>query len=51
MGAEPGRPIDDEMCQAVCRENLIRHRTAPARIKDVALEEEERDTRTPYCTK
>jgi hypothetical protein len=47
VGRQPGGPIDDEMRQPARAEDLIRDRAAPARIEDVALEEEEGDTRTP----
>ena|SRR6516162_6480502 len=49
MAREPDRPIDDEMCQSVRAEDLIRNRGAPTRLEEVTLEEEERDTRPPHC--
>ena len=48
MAREPDRPIDDEMCQSVRAEDLIRNRGAPTRVEEVTLEEE-RDTRPPHC--
>jgi len=51
MAREPDRPIDDEMCQSVRAEHLIRNRGAPTRVEEVTLEEEERDTRPPHRTK
>src|SRR5947209_14712186 len=47
-GSVPGGPVDDEMRETARAEDLIRGWAAPARVEDVALEEEKGDARTPY---
>ena len=51
MGREASRPVDHEMCESVRREDLIGNRSAPARVKYVVLEKEQRDARPRYRAK
>jgi hypothetical protein len=48
MTRETRGPIDNKMSETARREDLICNQTAPARVEDVAFEEEKCDPRASH---